>query len=156
MLAAMIAKLPLSVSLLVALAVQVVCQLFKVVFYSIRDRRLSLSWLISAGGMPSAHSAFVTALSTAIGLSSGFASEIFAVSCVFSVITIYDAVRLRAAVGHHARILSALASRHPDVETGKINMRIGHTPAEILVGVVVGGGLVLAAWPLVSRLVIHP
>jgi uncharacterized protein len=153
MLAPMIAKLPLSVSLLLAVAVQVACQLFKVVFYSLRDRRLALSWLVSAGGMPSAHSAFVTALTVGIGLSSGFASEIFAVSCVFSIITIYDAMRLRGAVAHHARILTALAARHPDVDTGAINLRIGHTPREILAGIIVGAGLVLAAWPLVSRLV---
>lgn len=152
MLPAMVAKLPLSVSLLVAVAVQLACQLFKVVFYSVQERRLHLSWFISAGGMPSAHSAFVTALSTGIGLSSGFASEIFAVSAVFSVITIYDAMRLRGAVAHHARILAALLESHPDVDAGKINLRIGHTPLEILVGVVVGAGIVVAIWPLVSQL----
>jgi acid phosphatase family membrane protein YuiD len=64
--------IPFSVSLAGALAVQVACQLFKVVLYSIREKRLAISYFISAGGMPSAHSAFVTALTVSVGMGSGF------------------------------------------------------------------------------------
>jgi hypothetical protein len=148
----MVAKFPLSMSLLLAVAVQIVCQLFKVVLYSVKERKLALSWFISAGGMPSAHSAFVTALSVSLGLRSGFASDAFTVACVFSVITIFDALRLRGAVAHHARILDALLKKNPEIDAGKVNLRVGHTPPEILAGVIVGGGLALAAWPLVAGL----
>jgi acid phosphatase family membrane protein YuiD len=131
--------IPFSVSLAGAVAVQIACQLFKVVLYSLRERRLALSYFISAGGMPSAHSAFVTALSVSVGIGSGFSSDLFAVSCVFSVIIIYDAWRLRGAVEHHARILTSLVTRHPDLAAGVINTRIGHTPAELAAGMAVGG-----------------
>jgi len=50
------------------------------------------------GGMPSAHSAFVSALCTSVGLVSGFASVIFAVCLAFSVIVWHDAIRVRK---HH-------------------------------------------------------
>jgi hypothetical protein len=140
----MLSKLPLS--LLTALAVPLICQAFKVFFYSLREKRLALSWFVSAGGMPSAHSAFVTALSVSVGLCNGFGSGIFAVACVFSVITIYDALRLRGAVEHHARILTLLAEIHPDVPTGPINTRLGHTLPEIVAGIVTGGGLSALAW----------
>ncbi len=73
-------------------------------------------------------------------------------AAVFSVITIYDAMRLRGAVAHHARVLTALLAKHPDVEAGTLNLRIGHTPLEIVAGIVVGAGLVLAVWPLVAQL----
>jgi uncharacterized protein len=148
----MFTMVPLSVSLLLAVAVQVACQVFKVVFYSVKEKRLALSWFISAGGMPSAHSAFVTALSVAIGLHSGFSSDVFTVACVFSIITIYDAVRLRGAVAHHARILDLLLKKNPDLQAGRVNLRIGHTVPEIIAGMAVGAGLVLAAWPLAGRL----
>jgi hypothetical protein len=137
---AMPPNLPLSVSLLSAVAVQIACQAFKVVFHSIRGRRLVLSWFISAGGMPSAHSAFVTALTVSLGLWNGFSSELFAMSFVFSLIIIYDAWRLRGAVGQQARALGKLLAEHPDLKPGKINEIVGHSLAEIAAGIAVGGG----------------
>jgi hypothetical protein len=140
----MVSKLPLA--LFTAVAVQLACQAFKVAFYSLREKRLALSWFVSAGGMPSAHSAFVTALTVSVGLWDGFGSGIFAVACVFSVIAMYDALRLRGAVEHHARILAMLAEKHPDVPAGSINTRLGHTLPEIVAGILTGGGLAALAW----------
>ncbi len=119
---------------------QVACQAFKVVLYSIRERRLALSRFISAGGMPSAHAAFVTALSVSVGLWNGFRSELFAVACVFSLIIAYDAWRLRGAVQQQARALRMLLSKHPEVDAGPINENVGHSLAEIGVGLLVGAG----------------
>lgn len=98
-------------SLLVAVGVQVLCQLFKFVVYSIRDHRVSPHYLVTAGGMPSAHSAFVTALTTAVGLRAGIDSEIFAVAFVFAAIVAYDAYRLRGHVQEHARWINRLQAR---------------------------------------------
>jgi acid phosphatase family membrane protein YuiD len=143
---------PFSVSLLCALAVQVACQLFKVVFYSIRERRPALVYFISAGGMPSAHSAFVTALSVSVGLWSGFGSDVFAVAAVFSIIIIYDSWRLRGAVAHQARVLTKLVERHPDLDAGVINTRLGHSLPEIAAGIAAGGGVSALAYLLVRHL----
>ena len=90
--------------------------------------------------MPSAHAAFVTAVTVSVGMGSGFTSDLFAVSCVFAVIIIYDAWRLRGAVEHHARILAMLVDRHPDLVPGAINLHIGHSLAEIFAGMLFGGG----------------
>lgn len=134
---------PISVSLLTAVGVQLACQAFKVVLYSVREKRLALSWFVSAGGMPSAHSAFVTALSVSVGLWSGFGSDVFAVACVFSVIIIYDSWRLRGAVQQHAKALSKL-------KLGSFNESIGHTLPEIAVGIVAGAALAVAAYAIVQ------
>ncbi|MFW5994793.1 MAG: divergent PAP2 family protein, partial [Spirochaetia bacterium] len=121
-------------SLLVALGVQVLCQLFKFVVYSIRDHRVSPHYLVTAGGMPSAHAAFVTALTTAVGLRSGIDSDIFAVAFVFAAIVAYDAYRLRGHVQDHARWINRLqaevnagthASANPEAPAGMH----GQTPA---------------------------
>ena len=139
------------VALLTAVVVQLACQAFKVVFYSLRDRRLSFSWFVSAGGMPSAHSALVAALTVSIGLRDGAGSGVFAVACVFSLITIYDALRLRGAVQHHARALQMLAEKHPDVPIGALTTRLGHTLPEVVAGILAGGGLAaLACWAFPS------
>jgi acid phosphatase family membrane protein YuiD len=143
-------RLQLGTSLLVAVGTQLSCQAFKVVLYSIRERRLALRYFLTAGGMPSAHSAFVTALSVSIGMSQGFASDIFAVACVFSFIVIHDAFRLRGTVEQHARTLAALLERHPEVRAGRLTRMVGHTPAEIAAGIA-AGGLCAAAVSLLMR-----
>jgi uncharacterized protein len=140
----MLGNLP--ASLFTAVAVQVACQAFKVAYYSVRDGRLSLSWFVSAGGMPSAHSAFVSALSVSVGLWSGFDSDVFAVAAVFSVITMYDAYRLRGAVEHHARLLVRLVSAARLRDAGAINQRLGHSLPEIAAGIAAGSGLAFVAW----------
>jgi hypothetical protein len=145
----MLIRLPLSLCLLVSVGVQVLCQVFKVVFYSLRNRKLALSWLVSAGGMPSAHSAFVSSLAVSVGLWAGFSTDLFAVACVFSIIIIYDSLRLRGAVQHHARILTQLVSRHPEVDAGRINVSLGHSAPEILAGIVAGTAGALLAWAVI-------
>lgn len=136
--------LPISNALLAAVAVQVLCQIFKLVYYSLLSRKLRFSFLFSAGGMPSAHSALVSSLSASLGLWGGFASEAFAVSCVFSLIVIYDAYRLRGAVGRHAGILNRILAAHPEYGKGDLNEMIGHSIPEILVGIALGVGGALA------------
>jgi len=147
--------LPLSITLISAVVVQAACQIFKVVVYSIRDRRLKLSYLVSAGGMPSAHSAFVTALTVSVGMWSGFGSDLFAVSVVFSLIVIYDALRLRGAVEHHARVLNTLLAKHPDVKTAALNEMVGHTLGEIVAGIIIGGGFAVLVYEVVIAVVSH-
>lgn len=140
--------LPVSVSLATAVVIQLLCQLFKVVYHSISDRRLEVRWFFSAGGMPSAHTAFVIALSTSIGLNSGFDSEVFAVALVFGAIVVYDILRLRAVVQRHSDILRTLAADHG--ETVRMPPDVGHTPAEVAAGAVVGAVFALAARLLIG------
>lgn len=147
----MTTPLPLSISLITAVGVQLACQLFKVVLYSIRRRAPSFKYFFSAGGMPSAHSAMVSALSLSIGLWSGFDSEVFAVSCVLALIVIYDAIRLRGAVQHHAEALRTLSRLHPEAEIGDLNQMIGHTIGEIAAGIAAGAGAAALVYVVFSR-----
>lgn len=47
------------------------------------------------GGMPSSHSALVSALSTSVGLLEGFDSAIFLITLIFSAVIVHDAIRIR-------------------------------------------------------------
>ena len=131
-------------SLLTAVGVQVLCQLFKVFYYSIRSGSLDLRFFVRSGGMPSSHAAFVTALTTAVAFGSGIASDLFAVSAVFSFIVIHDAVRVRGTIEEQGRIIRRLAGSIPDIEIG-LPDTIGHTIGEIAVGVAAGGILTAAS-----------
>jgi acid phosphatase family membrane protein YuiD len=125
--------------LVTAVAVQVSCQLFKFVLYSIRDGALSPHYLVTAGGIPSAHSAFVTAVTVAIALRNGLDSDLFAVSFVFSAIVIYDAFRLRGHVQRHAELIN----RHVLQPAGEkpVSEMVGHSLTEIGIGILWGGGV---------------
>jgi uncharacterized protein len=127
------------VALLTALVAQVVGQTAKFVLYSVRDGRISPHYLVSAGGVPSAHTAFVTALTAYIGLTSGVVSDLFAVAAVFSAIVIYDAFRLRGHVQRHAELLN----RHVLLPNGEppVSEMVGHSLPEIAAGLAVGGAM---------------
>jgi acid phosphatase family membrane protein YuiD len=141
--------MPFSSSLIVAVAVQLASQLFKVIFYSFKERRFRPDYFISTGGMPSAHSAFVSALTVSLGLHHGFASEFFTVAFVFSVIIVYDLVRVRGAVHAHSRILAMLLEKVQLRQHVLLPHLVSHSLPEILAGLVVGGAAAAAAYYLI-------
>ena len=97
--------------------------------------------LISAGGMPSSHSALVTGVAVSIGLTEGFQSPIFAVAVVLALVVIYDATGVRRHAGDHARVLNLmideLLTGHPLAEK-ELKEVLGHTPREVVAGVALG------------------
>jgi acid phosphatase family membrane protein YuiD len=127
--------------LLAAFAGWLVAQTTKLAIELVRTRRLSLRYLISPGGMPSAHSALVTALSTAVAREAGLDSPVFAVSVVFASIVMYDAAGVRQAVSIQARILNRmldeLFKQHAFSER-RLRELLGHTRLEVFVGLVLG------------------
>lgn len=125
------------VVLIAALATQTACQVFKVISGSIAEKRLKPRYFFKSGGMPSSHAAFVAALCVAVGIKSGIASDVFAVSAVFAVIVIHDAVRLRGTVEKQGQVIRTLASDRPDVDVD-LPKTIGHNMSEIIVGILVG------------------
>jgi acid phosphatase family membrane protein YuiD len=136
------------VSLLIALGVQQLCQLIKFVAYSIRDGRLSPGYLTSSGGMPSAHSAFVTALCVAVGVRAGTGSELFSVTLVLAIVVIHDALRVRGALEQLITIVKA-DHPEPDGPAARLPGTIGHSPAEVAAGVILAAVLALPAALLV-------
>ncbi|OGY92902.1 MAG: hypothetical protein A3B31_00875 [Candidatus Komeilibacteria bacterium RIFCSPLOWO2_01_FULL_53_11] len=104
------------------------------------------------GGMPSSHVALATSLSYTIAYFEGLASPAFAVSLILLVILLRDATGYRYQLGIHGRILNGLIKELPDRKEYKypiLSERIGHTPAEVTVGVIAGAMLsaaIIALW----------
>lgn len=120
-----------------------IAQFLKVIFDLIRYRHLDFSRMVGAGGMPSSHTAFVTALTTSVGRVSGWDSPELAISLVFSLIIMYDAAGVRRAAGKQARILNQIMDhlQHGgklNTEKEKLKELLGHTPIEVLAGAVLG------------------
>src|SRR4028119_512814 len=77
--------------LLVAIIACLVAQLCKLFVELTKNRKFNLRSLVTTGGMPSAHSAFVAALAAGVGQTLGWASPDFAIALIFAVIVMYDA-----------------------------------------------------------------
>jgi acid phosphatase family membrane protein YuiD len=118
-----------------------------------RTRRLDFSYLVSTGGMPSAHSALATGLATSVGLTEGFKSPVFALGLGFALMTMFDASTVRRAAGLQARLLNQiideLFKEHHLSET-KLKELLGHTRIEVAMGMLIG---ILAALLVVSLIV---
>ena len=120
-----------------------------------RYGRSNLALLFSTGGMPSSHSSTVTALTTSLGLISGWNSPVFAVSVCFATITMFDAAGLRRAASLQAQALNEivrelLAPSH-HLSRNRLKELLGHTPREVLAGAVLGVAVSLAVrWILLE------
>ncbi len=125
-----------------------IAQLSKTIYELIRYRKLRLSRVVSAGGMPSSHSALVMALATATGRITGIDSAAFAISLVLAAIVMYDAAGVRRAVSIQARILNQMideAFQGKHFAEQRLRELIGHTPIQVLVGALLGVGVALIA-----------
>jgi uncharacterized protein len=110
------------------------------------NRRWNFRRFVATGGMPSAHSAAVSALSTAVGMRNGFDSSLFGVTLYFSLIVMYDAAGLRQAAGKQAVILNRLMTEHfheAEADRHRLMELLGHTPLQVLVGAMLGVGSAL-------------
>lgn len=130
--------------LIIALTAWSLAQIVKVPLEYLHTRKWNWALLFRAGGMPSSHSALVTAVTHGIGLIYGFDTPAYALAFVTAMVVIYDATGIRRQAGKHAEIINAmindLASGHP-LREEQLREVLGHTPMEALGGVLWGLGI---------------
>ncbi len=119
----------------------------------IKTGKIDFHYLLSTGGMPSAHSAMVCALCTSIGLTEGFDSPIAMLASGFAAITMFDAAVVRRAAGHQATILNLMMDelfKHHTLSQTRLKELLGHTRNEVFVGMALGIATAFAVvhlWP---------
>jgi acid phosphatase family membrane protein YuiD len=126
-------------------------QTLKMIASTIATRHLDFSRLVDTGGMPSSHTAFVAALTTAIGMTEGWHSAAFAIVLCFSLIILYDATNLRRSAGYQAQVLNTIVPQllkgkilKPGIQFPKLHELLGHSPFEVFVGATLG--VAVALW----------
>jgi hypothetical protein len=129
--------------LIIPLCAWVTAQIVKTFVALIQGKGFDLSYLVSSGGMPSAHSAMISALSTAAAIEEGLGSAVFAVSTIIALIVMYDAAGVRQSVGQQSvvinRIIREIRSKEPLVKLeAELKELMGHTPFEVIVGSALG------------------
>jgi uncharacterized protein len=128
--------------LLVAVAACLIAQAIKLIIDLIQNGKVSVKVLTTTGGMPSAHSALVTALAAGVGQDLGWKSVEFAIATIFAIIVMYDAAGVRQAAGKQARILNQMVdelfSADHKFNEEKLKELLGHTPVQVIAGSMLG------------------
>lgn len=134
----------LSVYLIAAAVAWLVAHLIKAVVYKSKGEFQSWRRVFSSGGMPSAHTTTVVALTTVIGLKDGMGTAVFALASLFAAIVMYDASHVRRATGEQAKAIEQLIQKTDKKIPMPYSSR-GHRLAEVFVGAVLGAAIGLIA-----------
>ncbi len=144
--------------LVAAMAAIFISQLTKIPVAYLVKRRLDTNLMFSTGGMPSSHSAGVTALITAIIIDHGWQSPFTAISITFGILVMFDSMGVRRQSGEHGIIINELISEfqsltksltasETEIEQSQESANnhsmhstevLGHKPIEVILGAIYG------------------
>lgn len=135
----------------VSLLAWAVAQILKLLISSIVNRKFDFKRLVGDGGMPSVHTAFVSALAAMCGGVCGFDSVYFAISLVFLLVVMRDAIGVRRETGKQAKSIKELAEtinqifleKDEEIRTEKLKEFVGHTPLQVFFGLITGVSVAL-------------
>ncbi|KAH1129612.1 hypothetical protein J1N35_000990 [Gossypium stocksii] len=149
--------LPNNLPLLTAFLAFALAQFLKLFTNWFKERRWDSKRMIDSGGMPSSHSATVTALAVAIGLQDGMGGPAFAIAVVLACVlcmcgvwstsfqsmqVMYDASGVRLHAGRQAELLNQIVCEfppeHPLSSVRPLRELLGHTPLQVVAGALLG------------------
>lgn len=131
-------------------------QVIKAILYAILNRDFSIERLFGDGGMPSGHSATVSAMAMMSLLHYGVGSFEFAISTMLAIIVMHDAMGVRLETGKQAEIINELTELFEEIANDfnneetwqkkfekvfseeKLKEYVGHTPIQVIAGCILG------------------
>ena len=135
--------------LIAGLTAWFIAQIVKVPVEYLVSHRWNWALWFSTGGMPSSHSALITGTMLATGLYAGFDSPVFALAFAVSMVIVYDAAGVRRQAGFHAQkinlLINEIFSGQP-ISEETLKEVIGHSPRQVIVGVLLGFAVALVIW----------
>ena len=138
-------------------------QVIKAILYAVLNKEFRLERLFGDGGMPSGHSATVSAMVMMALLHYGIGSFEFAITTMLAIIVMHDAMGVRLETGRQAEVINELTALFEEVidefnaeETlekkfqkvfseEKLKEYVGHTPIQVIAGCLLG---LLVGWLL--------
>ncbi|MBQ9694740.1 MAG: divergent PAP2 family protein [Kiritimatiellae bacterium] len=118
-----------------------VAQTIKMTRGAIRTKSLDFTYLMSTGGMPSAHSSLVVGIFVSLGIGVGWAAPYTILASVVASITMFDAATVRRAAGLQARLLNKLTRqlfKEHRLSVKPLKEMLGHTRTEVFGGMITG------------------
>ena len=131
-------------------------QVIKAILYAVLNKSFSIERLFGDGGMPSGHSATVSAMAMMSLMHYGVSSFEFAVSTMLAIIVMHDAMGVRLETGRQAEVINELTALFEEIaddfnneETWekkfkkvfseeKLKEYVGHTPIQVIAGCILG------------------
>ncbi len=141
--------------LMAALTAIIFAQAIKVPIAYLLKRQRSLILVTSTGGMPSSHSACVSALITALALEYGASSPLVAIASTFGIIVMFDSMGVRRQSGEQGILLNQLVVEFNQLQSKVLRLTheaevteeqqekhlkeyLGHKPIEVFFGILTG------------------
>lgn len=120
-----------------------VAQVLKTLIHLFFTKKFVAERLVGSGGMPSSHSSTVCALATAVAIQYGAGSFEFAISSIFAIVVMYDAIGVRRETGIQAKVINEMIELFSHMGKGmsvQDNLKefVGHTPLQVLAGAILG------------------
>ena len=118
-------------------------QVLKVIINACITKKLDWERLVGDGGMPSGHSATVSALAVTALFQCGPGSFEFALCAVLAIIVCHDAMGVRLETGKQAQLLNEIIRTvevlsKQDLPETKLKELVGHPPIRVLAGITIG------------------
>ena len=129
--------------LIAGISAWAVAQVVKTIIHAIINKKIVWERMVGDGGMPSGHSATVTAMCVMSALVYGLGSFEFAVSGILAIIVCHDAMGVRQQAGKQAVLLNELIKAFEDLGRNalpevKLKEFVGHTPVQVMAGILIG------------------
>jgi acid phosphatase family membrane protein YuiD len=133
-------------------------QITKLIVNLLVERHFDISRIFGDGGMPSGHAATVTSLMIMVGWTMGLSSPVFALSAVFAIVVIRDAMGVRREAGKQAKTIKELAQvlnemileKDEQIRSERLKELVGHTPLQVFFGMLLGAA-VAVSYCLIAR-----
>ena len=118
-------------------------QVLKVIINYIVTKELNFERLFGDGGMPSGHSATVSSMATMAFMAFGGSSYQFALALMVAIIVCHDATGVRLETGKQAVMIKELIKSieiltQKDLPEVKLKEFVGHTPVQVITGILLG------------------
>ena len=127
-------------------------QVAKAIIHLIIHRRFVWERLLGDGGMPSSHSATVTAMAVSTGQLCGWNSPLFAIAAVLALVVMHDAMGVRQETGKQARVINSMLELINSMGRGELTPEetlkefVGHTRRQVVVGALLGAAVALVMY----------
>ncbi|MBR0219091.1 MAG: divergent PAP2 family protein [Clostridia bacterium] len=119
-----------------------IAQFIKVLINLWLNKKLDWRRCFGMGGMPSSHTALVISLVISIGSQEGVQSSMFAIALALAAVVIYDALGVRRETGRQSQVLNQIITEMlvegKPITEKQLKELVGHTPLEVLGGLIVG------------------
>jgi len=132
---------PVLVSIIIS---SVMAQILKLPLEFLRTKKWDWSLLLGTGGMPSSHSAVMTAAAAGVGHYVGFDTPLFGLAFAIAMVVVYDATNIRRQAGFHAQQINRIIKEifegkiKPAENFDELREVLGHSPIEAVGGIILG------------------